>query len=115
MAVPSGSYSLTPTEMAELNGWSFTKSYRDKKNHRDLLDLAKPLYTVLCRYVSAPPTQDEFCKAYADSLKLTDLYVKRIAGNKFYLPLSLYDYFAELLAKYAVDQDWNTIRSTPCP
>lgn len=116
MAVPSGSCSLTPIEMAELNSWSFIKSYQNTNNQQDLLDLAKPLYTILCHSVNnQPPTQDEFCKAYASSLLLTNLYVKRIAGTKYYLPLTLYKYFAELLAKYVVDQDWKSISSAPCP
>lgn len=115
MAVPSGSCNLTPIERTELDSWSFTKSY--KKYRQDLLDLAKPMYTIMCRSTvnNQPPTQGEFCKAYGDGLKVTNLYVKKIARKKYYLPLSLYDHFADLLAKYAVDQDWTDISSASCP
>lgn len=104
MAVP-GSCNLTQTERNELDAWSFTRSYR--KHRRDLLDLAKALYRTLSNASNNQgPTQGEFCKAYGDSLKLTNLYVQKIATKKVYLPLSLHDHFADLLAKYAVDQDW---------
>ncbi len=114
MAVPSGSSNLTPTERTELDSWGFVKSYT--KHRGDLLDLAKPIYTLLCRSLSnQAPTRDEFCRFYGDTLRLTNLYVKRIARKKYYLPLSLYDHFAELLAKYAVERDWGDISSAPCP
>lgn len=58
---------------------------------------------------------DEFCQFYKDTLKATNLYVQKIARKKYYLPVVLYDHFADLLAKYVVDQDWKDICSAPCP
>ena len=113
MAVPSGSSRLTQAERTELDAWSFIKSYR--KYHMELFYLARGIYKILFVFLNKqPPTEDEFCWFYGEVLKVTNLYVKRIARKKYYLPVSLYEYFAELLAKHVVEQDWGAI-SAPLP
>lgn len=113
MAGTSGSSALTPSERSELDAWSFVKSYG--KYRGDLGYLARGVYKILFYLLNnQPPTQDEFCWIYGRVLAVTNLYVKRILGNKYYLPASLHEHFAELLAKYVVEQDWGYI-SAPFP
>ena len=108
MAVPSGSSRLTQAERTELDAWSFIKSY--SKYQSELRYLARGIYKILFVFFNnQPPTEDEFCWFFGEVLTVTNLYVKRIARKKYYLPVSLYDYFAELLAKYVVEQDWGFI------
>src|SRR6266566_5718914 len=105
---PSSVRKLTQAEIAQLDGWSFINSY--KKYHQDLLDLAKVVYVILSITLNnQPPTQDQFCQLYGDALRSSNLYVEKIAGKKLYLPSSLYHIFADLLAKYVVEQDWDNI------
>src|SRR5947208_2729253 len=107
MAVP-GASRLTQAEKTELDVWSFLQSY--KKYRTELLDIAKPLYTITRQVLSVnqaqSPDKDQFYEFYRVSLMSTDLYVKKIAGKKYNLPPSLYEHFADLLAKYVIDQDW---------
>lgn len=114
MAVSSGSVArLTPSEIAQLANWTFIGSYR--RYHTDLVDLARGVYTATCHVLNAAPTEDQFYRSYKRSLRWTDLYTVRIAGKKHHLPPSLHEYFADLLAKYVLEQDWGTISSAPCP
>ncbi len=112
MVIPYGPVSkLTPIEMLQLASWSFLSSYNS--HHIELVNLAKGTYTATCHVLNAPPTQDQLYQPYWRSLRWTDLYRKRIAGGK--APPSLYDYYAGLLAKYVLEQDWGDISSASCP
>lgn len=103
---------LTPIEMTELSKWNFVKSYQ---NHQaQLVNLAKVTYTTTCHVLGKRPTEKQFYKTYRKSLYWSTLYTNQIAGSKSHLPTSLYKYYARLLAKYVLEQDWNDISSVSC-
>ena len=113
MAIPYGSVSkLTPGETLQLANWNFLDSYSSYRI--ELVDLAKDTYLVTCRVLNAPPSQDQFYQSYWRSLRWTDLYLKAIFAGKLLQP-SIYDYYAGLLAKYVIEQDWGAISSASCP
>ena len=114
MAVQPGQVSkLTSNEMTQLVNWNFIASYQTY--HVDLVDLAKGTYTAVCGVLQAPPTKKQFYKLYRETLLWSGLYRKKIAGRKSHLPTSLYEYYAHLLAKHILEQDWNVISSVRCP
>lgn len=104
---------LTPMELVDLDGWNFTKDYQNHRN--ELVDLAKCVYTSLCIALSAAPSEVQFHRAFTGSLLCSDLYLIKIAHNKRHLLLSLYPHYADLLAKYVREHNWNMISNVPCP
>jgi hypothetical protein len=110
MAVPL--VRLTPTERAQLASWSFVNSYNNYR--RELIDIARNTYTVTCHLLNASPTQDQVYTPYWRSLRWTNLYMI-IVARKHHLPPSLHDYYAGLLARYVLEQDWADVSNAPCP
>jgi hypothetical protein len=108
-------YRLTGPEFADLNSWSFINLYNKRRIKSKLIDLAKSVYASICRLLNAPPTEDQFYRAYSAALRWADVYTRRIIGRNHHLPPSVHGYFADLLAKYVLQQDWAIIRSVPCP
>src|SRR5437762_3256496 len=114
MAVQPGQVArLTQAEINQLTSWNFIKSYN--KRQRELVDLAKSVYISTCTLLQARPTEAQFYRAYSSSLKWADIYVKKILRRKIHLPPSVHEYFADLLAKYVLEQHWLTISSVPWP
>ncbi|HLI87678.1 MAG TPA: hypothetical protein VKV37_03240 [Ktedonobacteraceae bacterium] len=104
---------LTPRELKQLEDWGFLRDYR---RHRDeLIRLAKRVYTATCRWVIAFPNRDTVYWNYRKALSNTDLYIEQIVGKKDHLSTSLYDYYANLLAKYVLLMDVDEVTSAPCP
>jgi hypothetical protein len=98
---------LTPRELKQLEDWGFLRDYR---RHRD-----KRVYTATCRWVIAFPNRDTVYWNYRKALSNTDLYIEQIVGKKDHLSTSLYDYYANLLAKYVLLMDVDEVTSAPCP
>jgi hypothetical protein len=105
---------LTPLERIDLDGWSFTKDY---KNHQDeLIDLARSVYATACIALNGrPPNEAQFHSAYTGSLLWSKVFLVKIVHNKKHLQPSLYPHYAGLLAKYVREHDWTEISSVPCP
>ena len=107
---PTAGSKLSRREMEELNSWGLVKDYR--KYRPVLVNLAKDIYIAAGQVFADQPTQDQVYQLYRSTLPEANAFkdiVTRVLNRKQYMPPSLYQHFANLLAKYVLEKDWEEI------
>lgn len=96
---------LTPAEQVELDVWGLIRQYRSYRP--ELIKLGNSVYRAAERALLIPPTQDQFYALYSTTVRNVNFFLRIAQDLQF--PPALYDYFASLLAKYVVENDWKKI------
>ncbi len=97
---------LTTADQKALDVWGIRRDYWTYRD--DLIRLGKRVYIVTEQALSTPPTPDQFYALYSPTLRKVNVFLEFARDLRF--PSVLYDYFASLLAKYVVENDWTVIR-----
>ena len=97
---------LTPTQSATLSSWNFLHDYATHR--KDLVDVARIVYKTIEKTLGRAPTQAQCEGALKASLLGTNPFSGILASKHHASPV-LHGPFAEAMARYLLDKDWDDI------
>lgn len=97
----------TAQDVYNLDTWSWLQDYR--RNKKAFIDVARIVYHVLTKHSGIPPNGPaELEQPLGRALMTCDIY-KTLWVSKWHAIPALYPVFANLLARYILDDEWPNV------